>query len=188
VELPYLVNCVGPFAQASGAAFNTFTTKKDVSPLPVPRILPGMVRAGSVIKIEAEGEWSCTTGSPTLNLGLYHGTHTGETTPPVMTTDIALSSAMACGASALTAMPWRMEWRGKVTKTGSAGSMIGHGDLEFGTSLTAFTDVPIPITAALRTVAIDFTTDRAIGVSGTWSASNAANSITTYNISVLILN
>jgi hypothetical protein len=188
MELPYLVNCVGPFAQASGAAFNTFTTKQDVSPRPVPRILPGMVRAGSIIKIEAEGEWSCTTGSPTLTFGLFHGTHTGDTSAPTSLTDIALSSAMPCGASALTAMPWRMEWRGKVTKTGSAGSMIGQGDLEFGTSLTTFSDVPIPITAALRTVAIDTTTDRAIGVSATWSASNAANSITTYSITVLILN
>lgn len=186
MELPYLVNCVGPFAQASGAAFNTFTTKKDVSPLPIPRILPGMVRAGSIIKIEAEGEYSSLTGA-SLTLGLYHGTHTGDTTAPTITGDIALSSVITTGTTPA-AWPWRMEWRGKVTKTGSAGSMIGHGNLELGTSLTAFSDVPIPITAALRTVAIDTTTDRAIGVSGTWGASSASNQIITYSISVLILN
>jgi hypothetical protein len=186
MELPYLVNCVGPFSQASGAAFNTFTTKQDVSPRPLPRILPGMLRAGSVIKIEAEGEYSSLTGA-SLTLGLFHGTHTGDTSAPTSLTDIALSSIIVTGTTPA-AWPWRMEWRGKVTKTGSAGSMIGHGDLEFGTSLIAFSDFPIPITAALRTVAIDTTTDRAIGVSGTWGASSASNQIITYNITVQIFN
>lgn len=183
-----LMESFGPYAYLSGAAFNTFTTKKDVSPLPIPRIPAGRFEIGSVLKIEAEGEYSCTTGSPTLNFGLYLGAHDGTATVPTITTDIALSAAMAPGASALTAMPWRMEYRGKVTKVGSAGTLLGHGDLEFGTSLTALTTFPIPITAALRTVALNTTIDNAIGVSGTWSASNAANSITTYNLTVVVMN
>src|SRR5512146_3304025 len=98
MELPYLTNAVGPFAQVVGSAFNTFTTKKDVSPLPIPRILPGMLRAGSIIKVEAEGEFS-TTGTPTFNAGLYLGTHDGSTsTVPTLTTDIALSSTITSGS------------------------------------------------------------------------------------------
>jgi hypothetical protein len=186
MELPYLVNLVGPFAQDKGAAFTTFTTKKDVSPLPIPRILPGMLRAGSVIKIEAEGEYS-STGTPTLIFGLYLGSHDGSiATVPTLTTDIALSSALATSTAA--AYPWRMEWRGKVTKIGSTGSMIGNGNVEQGTALTTETTFPMPITAALRTVAINTTVEQAIGVSATWSASSASNSITTYNITVSIMN
>jgi len=184
-----IVECFGPFATVSGTAANTFTTKRDVSPLPIPRIPAGTLFVGDVIKIEAEGEYSCTTGSPTIIFGLHLGTYLDDGVTPTVVTDIALSSAMAPGASALTAMPWRMEWRGKVTKTGATGTMIGEGDLEFGTSLTAFTGVPIPITAALRTVSpLNTTIDNRVGVSATWSASSASNSITTYNITCMRLN
>jgi hypothetical protein len=187
VELPYLVNAAGPFAPGVPVAFNTFTTKQDVSPRPVARILPGMVRAGSMIKIEADGEYSSLTGAA-LTLGLYHGTHVGDvTTAPTITADIALSSVITTGTTPA-AWPWRLEWRGRVTKTGSSGSMVGCGTLELGTSLIAETSTPIPITAALRTVAVDFSTDRAIGVSATWGASSASNQVMTYDISVLILN
>lgn len=183
-----LQESLGPYAPLSGAAFNTFTTKKDVSPLPIPKILAGRLDLGAILEIEAEGEWSCTTGSPTVNFGFYLGTHDGTATAPTIVTDIALSSAMACGASALTGMPWRMEWRGKCIKVGSSGQLLGGGALYFGTSLTAFSIVPIPITQALRTFAINTTVENAVGVSGTWSASNAANSITTYFVNANIKN
>jgi len=183
-----LQESLGPYANLAGAAFNTFTTKKDVSPLPIPKLMAGRLELGSIVEIEAEGEWSCTTGSPTVNFGFYLGTHDGTATVPSIVTDIALSSAMACGASALTGMPWRMEWRGKCSKVGSSGTLVGGGALFFGTSLTAFSIVPIPITQALRTVAVNTTVENAVGVSGTWSASNAANSITTYVINLNVKN
>ena len=177
----------GPYAQYGGAAFNTFTTKKDVSPLPIPRIPAGRLELGSVIKIEAEGEYS-TTGTPNGTWGLYLGTFDDASgSVPAITTDIALSSVIVTPSGAA-AFPWRMEWRGKVIKTGSSGSMIGNGDLEQGTSLTAYTTFPIPITAALRTVAINTTIDNRIGVSFTWGTSSISNSVTTYNITVAVLN
>jgi len=182
-----MVETLGPYANLSGLAFNTFTTKKDVSPLPIPKIPPSRLSIGDILKIEAEGEWSCTTGSPTLVFGLYLGTHDGTAAVPAIVTDLALSSAMACGASALVGMPWRLEWRGKCIKVGATGQLLGGGDLEFGTSLTAFSSVPIPITKALRTVAISTIVENAIGVSATWSASNAANEIITYAITASIL-
>ena len=45
---------MGPFANDVGIAYNTFTTKKDVSPLPIPRIPAGRLEIGTIIKIEAE--------------------------------------------------------------------------------------------------------------------------------------
>lgn len=183
----YLTEPMGPFATLAPVAYNTFTTKRDVSPLPIPRIPAGKLRPGSCIEITADGEYS-TTGTPNLTWGFYLGSHDGLTTStPTVTTDIALSSVITTPSGAA-AFPWRMNWRGRVTKTGSSGSMVGSGTLEQGTSLTAQSNFPIPITQALRTVAINTAQDNFIGVSATWSASSASNSITTYYLNVLILN
>lgn len=184
----YYVAPVGPFTtKLTPTAFNTFTTKQSVSTLPIPQIPAGVLRAGSIVKIEAEGEYG-TTGTPTLVWGLFLGTHDGtDTNAPTITTDIALSSAITTPSGAA-AFPWRMEWRGRVTKTGSSGLIVGNGALEQGTSLTAQTSFPIPITQALRTVAINTTIANAVGVSATWGASSVSNTITVYDLSVLILN
>jgi hypothetical protein len=181
-----IVECFGPFATAGGVAANTFTTKRDISPLPIPRIPGGILFVGDVIKIEAEGEYSCATGV-VATPGLHLGTYADDGTTPVVVTDIALASAITTGTSPA-AWPWRMEWRGKVTKTGSSGTMLGEGDIEFGTALTTFSGTPIPITAALRTVAINTTVDNRVGVSWTWGASAAGNTVTCYNITCMRLN
>jgi hypothetical protein len=167
-------------------AVTTFTTKQDVSPLPVPIIPPGLLKAGDILEIDAEGEYSCTA-TPTLAWGLYLGTSVGDTTTrPTIGTDVALSSVITLPSGAA-AFDWRMRWRGKVTKTGSSGSMIGTGTLEQGLTLTTRSTFPIPITAALRTVAINTLNANAVGVSGTFSASSSSNSITVYGVTVAIL-
>jgi hypothetical protein len=182
----YLVEPVGPFAIGANVAFSNFTTKQSVTPLPIPSIPAGKLRAGSIVKIEAEGEYS-TTGTPTLVWGLFLGTHDGTQTAPTITTDIALSSAITT-PSAAAAFDWRLEWRGRVTKTGSSGTIVGNGTLEQGLTLTTRSSFPIPITQALRTVTINTTQANAIGVSATWGTASVSNTITTYDISVLILN
>lgn len=179
----YLTEPVGPFHTASGAAFNTFTTKKDVSPQPLPVIPAGKLRLGSKIHIEANGEFT-DTATVNLTMGFWFGTRAAA-----ITGDIALSSVISLASSAV-AWPWLMEWDGVVTAIGTAGTLLGQGRLQLGTSLIALgTAVPIPITAALRTVAsFDTTIERAIGVSATWGTSAAGNSITTYDLRALILN
>jgi hypothetical protein len=177
----YYATPVPPFPTALGAAFNTFTTRQDISPQPLPIIYPGQLRIGSKIKVEAEGEFS-TTGTPTLSIGTYIGTIAG-----VITTVIAEYTAAATG-SAAASWPWRLEWRGIVTAVGTAGSVTGCGAVELGSSLVAATTLPIPSTLALRTIAWDTTIARAIGVCATWGTSSASNSIKTYNSSVLLLN
>jgi len=55
--------------------------------------------------------------------------------------------------------------------------------------LTAYSVFPIPITAALRTVAsFDTTIERAVGVSFTWGTSNSANLVVVNQSDVMILN
>jgi hypothetical protein len=183
----YLTEPVGPFALGVPVVFASFAAKQSVSPLPIPQIPAGKLRAGSIVKIEAEGEYS-TTATPTLVWGLFLGTHDGTSTAaPAISTDIALSSVITTPSGAA-AFDWRLEWRGRVTKTGSSGTIVGNGTLEQGITLTTRSSFPVPITQALRTVAINTTIANAIGVSATYSASSASNSITVYDLSVLVLN
>lgn len=179
----YVSEPIGPFAPASGAAFNTFTTKKSVDPLPVPVIKGGQLRQASKIRLYAFGEYS-TTGTPTINLGFWFGTRA-----LAISGDIALSSTITTPSGAA-AFPWSMEWEGICNAVGTAGTLLGTGNLLLGSALTTFNAaVPIPITQALRTVSsFDTTIERAVGVSCTWGTSSASNSITVYGVTVNLWN
>jgi hypothetical protein len=180
----YLAEPVGPFAIAASAAFNTFTTKQNVTTLGnVPVIPAGKLRAGSKLSIRAAGNFS-TTGTPTLSLGLWFGTRALS-----MTGDLAISSAITTG-SAAAAWPWILEWDALCTKADVAGVLLGQGKLYLGTALTTFAaPVPIPITAALRTIStFDTTIERAIGVSAAFSASSASNQVQVDDLRVMLLN
>ena len=180
----YYVTPVGPFASAVGAAYGTFTTRQHVGPDPATVIAPNQLHLGSKIELSAEGEYN-TTVTPTLILGFYLGVATA--TPPTITLPIAEQAVFTTPSGAAN-LAWHMKWRGIVTALGTAGSMIGHGTIEYETSLTALTVAPIPTTLALRTVAIDTTIARAIGVCATFGTSNAANTVKVYNHSTLLLN
>lgn len=178
----YLTEPIGPFPTAGGAAFATFTSKKSVDPLPIPVIPAGKLRLGSKLLIRANGEYS-TTGTPNLTWGFWFGNRA-----LAITGDIALSSVIATPSGAA-ALPWMMEWEGICNTVGASGTLLGQGTLVQGTSLTATSTFPIPITAALRTVSsFDTTIERAVGVSATWGTSSASNSITVYNLAVVIRN
>lgn len=174
----FLATPVGPFHNAVGAAFGTFTTKQDVSPQPLPVLQGGTLVPGAKLWIKAVGEFS-TTATPTLSLGFWAGTQAGS-----ITIDIAVSSVITTGSGAV-AWPWEMEWTGTVTSVGVAGSVTGSGFLLLGTALTTFAAaVPVPITAALRTFALDTTIARAIGVSAAYSASSASNTVKVNSLTV----
>lgn len=179
----YLCEPVGPFPTAASAAFNTFTTKQSVTSQPLPVIPAGKQRRGTKIHIKAVGEFS-TTVTPTLQLGLFVATRAAGTP-----TDIALSSAITTGSGAA-AWPWIMEWDGFVNSDpGTAATWLGHGHLLLGTALTTFAaPVPIPITSALRTVTVDTTVERAIGVNAAFSASSVSNQVIVHDLRVVILN
>jgi len=165
------------FPTAAGTAFGTFTTFQDVSPQPLPLIMGSQLRMGTIIECEAEGEFS-TTGTPTLSIGFYYGT---------AATVLAASAAITT-ASGAAAFPWHLKYRGKVIGQGASGSILGMGILDLGTSLTAFSNNACPTTAAARTVTIDTTTNKAIGVGAAWGTSSASNTIKVNNFSALILN
>lgn len=179
----YLCEPAAPFSTAA-LATNTFTTKQNVSPLPVPVIPAGKLRQGSKLMILAHGDYSSLTGAA-LTLGFWFGTRAGGSLA-----DIALSSVITTGTTPA-AWPWEMWWNGILnTAPGTGATLLGQGGLRLGSALTTYNaDVPIPITAALRTTgSFDTTIERAIGVSATWGASNVSNQVTVNDCRVLILN
>lgn len=179
----YLVTPIPPFNSGTGAAFATFTTLKDVSPTPLPNILGNQLRAGSGILIEANGEYSTAVSAPTLQLAVIYGAVAGAAGG----VNLAASAAITAASSAA-AFPWILYYTGVVTATGTAGSITGQGYLLLGTSLTAMSVNPMPVTAAARTVAIDTTVAKLIGIGAAWGTSSASNSIKVYNVAALLLN
>lgn len=171
----YYVNPAAPFHLTAGAAFNTFTTFQDISPTPRPSISP--MRAGAKIELEAWGEFS-NTATPTLQLGFWWGT---------AAVVLAASAAITTTTGAV-AWQWHLKYCGTVLVPGAAGSIIGQGIIDLSTSLTAMTTAPIPITAAARTVAIDTSVNKEIGVGAAWSASSASNTIKCNDLRGLVLN
>lgn len=178
----YFTTPVKPFHTAVGATFGSFTTKQDVSPLPLPTVNGQELRLGSKLWVQAFGEFS-TTGTPTLSLGFYIGTVAAS-----ITTDIAVSSTITT-ASGAAAFPWAMEWFGICTGTlGTTATFVGGGELKLGTSLTAWTSTPIPISQALRTFTWDTTIARAVGVSAAYSANSASNTVKVNGHTAVLLN
>lgn len=184
----YYATPLAPFAPAIGPNHNTFTARRDVSPLPAPILPANSVRPGTILKLEAEGEWSATA-TPTLILGFILGV---PTTGGAVTVTTVLAESAAQTLSAQTSWPWRMEYRCKFTNTGSTdGTVVGSGDLEIALAAinTYSVTAALPITLALRTVAtINTTVANAIGVCATFSASNAANNVRVYSMTAMLLN
>lgn len=182
----YVTTPVPPFHNAAGASFGTFTTRQDVSPTPVPVILPYQLRIGSRIRIEAHGEYS-STGTPTIILGAYIGSGVGASgAPSAITTVLAETNTISLATAA--AWPWKIDLNLMVTALGTSGTLIASGNVHAGSSLTALSDVPIPITQALRTVTFNSTVANAVGVCATFSASSASNTVKVNSLFVSLLN
>ena len=168
-------NALDPFPNARGAAFNTFTTAKDVSPVPLPVVFGNELRVGSKIELEARGEYS-TTGTPTFRLGFHYGNAAGATL--AANSEIA-GSALAATGSGAAAWPWHLHYRGVVTAVGTGGVMYGHGILDLGTSLTTYAaGLAIPVTAAARSrTSFDTTIQKTFGVFAEFGTSSASNQV-----------
>jgi hypothetical protein len=167
-----------PLHIVDGAAFNTFTTFQDVSPTPAILLPQQSLEAGMELYLEAWGEFS-NTATPTLSLGFWFNT---------ASTVLAQSAAITTTTSAVS-WPWHIRWRGRlrVTTPSTAGSFNGQGSIDLGTSLTAMTSQFMPATAAARTVTVDTTGARAVGVGAAWGASSASNTLKVNLLSVLLI-
>lgn len=178
----YLVTPIPPFNIGLGASFGTFTTLKDVSPTPLPQLAINQLRPGSGLLIEANGTYTCATGI-TYQFAVIYGAVAGAAGG----VNLSASSVITSGTSP-TAWPWYLYYNGVVTSSGAAGSITGQGYLMFGTALTTFSVVPMPITAAARTVAIDTTVSKLLGIGCAIGTSGAGNTVQCYNVAALLLN
>lgn len=169
---------ITPIPNAVGTALTT-TTATDISKAPQPTIGANQLEVGSVITIIAGGIFSTAASTPgTLTLGVYYGGIAGLA--------LATGGAITPTVSAAS-WPWRIEYTGVVTATGTAGTIEGQGFLQLGTSLTAFSITPIPVTAPAA-VTIDTTTAKALTIGATWSTAPAGDSITLRHYVPQILN
>lgn len=160
----------GPMVDDAAVSYNTSTTLTAVSPggAANPPWIPGSsLKQGAVVELEAWGTISTSGTTPTILLGFYYGGTAGVV--------LAASTAVTLTNQAGVAWPWRMIYRGRVTQNGTAGSINGIGELQLGSSLTAFTARRIPETVAAMTVAIDTTVNKAVVVGATWGTSAATN-------------
>jgi hypothetical protein len=149
-------------------------------------IWPGMIQAGSRISLYAAGNYITTGAVTTIVWGFYmnaQGTSLA-TTPAIL----AASAATTIISTGSVAWPWQMTYRGVVRSlsgiSGTAASIMGQGLLWSPLTLTTLTAaVPIPVTAALRTVAqtatgLNTNTPQTVSVAVTPSATTNITSIT----------
>lgn len=162
-----------PLNIASGAAYNTSTSLTDVSPAPQITIPANTLEPGMTLRLRAFGSFS-NTGTPTLLLGFYYGGVAGIA--------LAATSAVTTTTGA-TNWPFDMEYVGRVRSTGTSGTIMGKGHVEFPTSLTALTPRPVPETA-LATVTIDTTAAKTLTVGAQWGTSSASNTLTCIHFDV----
>lgn len=183
-------NTLDPFSTARGPAVNTFTAFRDVAgttgnPGSLPTTIGNELKLGSIIHLDARGEFSCATGI-TYQLGFIYNAVAGAAGG----TTLAASGVITTGTNPA-AWPWVLEWEGLITSIGLAGAnsvIYGQGTLQLGTSLIAFALSAIPITAAARQVSIDTTIKALWGVGCAIGTSGAGNGVRVDSFNVLIEN
>lgn len=148
---------------------NTFTGPQDlvagtVAPAAQPCIIPvNYLKDGGIIRTTAWGTFS-TTGTPTLVFGTYFGA-----------TALAVNVALTTASGAVTLL-WRMITLTTIYSTNPNTAIVTStaGELAYGTTLTATTQIPIP-GIAQASVNIDNSVAAAWSVKATYSASSASN-------------
>ena len=153
------------------------------TPTPPP-ILPPIQFAGVRLRVTAHIEKTSTSATPTVVFGFYLGAIGG-----------AIASATVLGvtpANALTttdaAWPVKLTWEGTFRNLGTAVTMHGCGEQLYGSSLTAWTSTPFPVTAAARTTAATINTEQSnqLDVGITLSSTTGSPSITVTELHVTL--
>jgi hypothetical protein len=140
-----------------------------------PTIIPvNYLKPGTTIRTEAWGTFS-TTVTPTLVFGVYYK----DTTVP-----LAVNVALTAASGAVT-LPWHLRCITHVRSAvvPSAVVTITQGELWYGTTLTATTQIPIP-GIALATTNVDNSAAGEWLVGATFSASSASNIVVLHAMSI----
>lgn len=129
-----------------------------------PTTIPvGYFEDGTTFRTEAWGTFS-TTGTPTLVFGVYYGA-----------TALAVNVAFTTASGAAT-LPWHFRVITQVISAAVPSAVVtsSHGELVYGTTVAATTQIPIP-GIAQASVNVDNTAAGELSVQATFSASSASN-------------
>lgn len=154
-------------ADAPAAAVNNFTAVTDISRAPHYTLNAGFSVNGTSLSFRAWGVFS-TTGTPTLNLGIYWGGAAGLA--------LATTGAIVAG-SGVTNVPWRLELDTIISAKGSSGAAVSQGLFGMGTAVGAWNWLPVP-NVAQADVTVDTTAAKMLTVAAAWSAASVSNTIT----------
>jgi hypothetical protein len=142
-----------------------------------PTIIPvNYLKPGTFIRVHAWGTYSSLT-SATLSFGTYIG-------PTLTVATLAVSAAQTAGTTPAL-WPWDL-WTETIVRSTVVPSAVvthTHGSLDFGTSLTAVTRVPVP-GVAMTTVNLDNTVALELGVGCTYGASSASNIVVLHGLTI----
>lgn len=166
-----------PMAITDGPAV-TAAALTDASPIPQ-RVVPvSSFVPGTRVWLHAQGEYSTSSATPTLQLGFYFGTpgSIATATPIAVTTPLVIPSAAA-------AFSWFLDWFGEVRAPGASGQLRGQGYCTFANTVTTgltsdMPQFPMPVTAAGRTVSVNLAAAQYLMVGCTWSSTTGTPSLT----------
>ena len=140
---------------SSSLTTSSFTTATRTDIGPGPCLIPaGTLNVGTRVKIRAAGSYTATTTASSLVWGFYMN----QAGTAITTTPAILAETASIAAVVATSWPFILEYVGvmqaiSVNQNQTTAKIVGQGWSLLPSSLTAFTGpVPMPITAALRTV------------------------------------
>ena len=171
---------LAPLNFADGTA-NATASLADISPAPQKVIPPDWLELGTIVRLRARGEYTCGTTATNLTIGFYWG---GAAANLPVASNATTPSALTVSQ---TSVPWWMEYEGEIRALGTSGSVKGMGMLKLASSLTAWTEIPIPQTLALRTTAIDTTARKPITVAALVSQTVGAPTVSCYGLTAEFL-
>lgn len=171
---------------SSGTAVASTTSETIV--FPDATIFANYMQDGRLLRYTAFGQYS-NTGTPTLIFALRWGGVAGV---------LLCKTAAITTPSGVTGAMWKIEALLQVRSNGSSGTLMANGECAVyaavaGTvasatgaaCVTPMTNGGV-ITPAVATC--DFTTDKALSLTVTWSASSASNTLTGLNQLIEVLN
>jgi hypothetical protein len=156
-----------PQPSAAGVALANSTSLTAISVAPQYVLPANFAFPGSSLSFAAWGVLSTTTGPPSILIGVYWGGVAGVA--------LATTGSVATTAS-VTNVPWRIELDTTIWTTGTGGTANSQGKFWLGTSVSAWTSLPMP-NIAQATVSVDTTAAKELSVGAQWSAASASNTI-----------
>jgi len=138
-------------ASSTETLFDTFATIKG-----------GILAPGSLLKIRYQGIATATNSTDTLAIKLYFGGLAGVALTAMAATDVADSNV------------FQGEYELAIRTIGASGTMVGLGLFK---SIPAAEGTATIKDDILASTAVDTTISNVIGVSATWSTTNAGNSV-----------